>query len=201
VSQCGPRWWVKISDFGISKRIEETSLRTIIGSEGYIAPEVRGFFTPDDDDDDDSNDDNETGNGARKSVSLAVDIWAVGAVTFRITTGRVAFQAARDLAKYVSSKRPFPFPIDSTMSSDLTLFLLETMRASPHERPAVQLALAHPWLQTQPPDLPETHFQPNPVTTTSSDGYFARWTTEISSVSSNKTEYVSVPLPLVFDVI
>ncbi|KAF3479608.1 uncharacterized protein GIQ15_06584 [Arthroderma uncinatum] len=38
----GPRWWVKIGDFGLSKRVEEsTALKTRIGTFHYMAPEMR----------------------------------------------------------------------------------------------------------------------------------------------------------------
>lgn len=45
----GPDWWVKVSDFGISKRVEEdlTALRTLTGALDFLAPEILarlGFF-------------------------------------------------------------------------------------------------------------------------------------------------------------
>lgn len=40
-----PGFWVKIGDFGITKRVphDGTSLRTEIGTLGYVAPEVLGY--------------------------------------------------------------------------------------------------------------------------------------------------------------
>jgi serine/threonine protein kinase len=42
VKSRGPNWWVKIGDFGITKRAGEglTALRTLHGTLGFIAPEV-----------------------------------------------------------------------------------------------------------------------------------------------------------------
>ncbi|KAG7413795.1 Serine/threonine-protein kinase RAD53 [Fusarium oxysporum f. sp. rapae] len=44
VYHLGPHWFVKIGDFGISKRAEATALRAVISTEGYVAPEVKGFI-------------------------------------------------------------------------------------------------------------------------------------------------------------
>lgn len=53
VKSKGPDWWVKISDFGNSKRAEEglTALRTLNGTPGFLAPEMLmqlGLFDDDD---------------------------------------------------------------------------------------------------------------------------------------------------------
>jgi serine/threonine protein kinase len=80
----GPDWWVKISDFGVSKRIESTALWTQIGTEPYVAPEVKGIFP--------------INNGADANagnVTLAVDIWSVGVIAFRMVTGRLPFPDSR----------------------------------------------------------------------------------------------------------
>jgi serine/threonine protein kinase len=39
------RWWVKIGDFGISKRVknEDTAFRTQTGTQYFQAPEIQGF--------------------------------------------------------------------------------------------------------------------------------------------------------------
>jgi len=46
LKSCPPNdWWVKIADFGISKRIEDGLgvTNTLQGTPGYIAPELYGF--------------------------------------------------------------------------------------------------------------------------------------------------------------
>ncbi|CAK1356379.1 unnamed protein product [Cercospora beticola] len=45
VVQGGPAWHVKIADFGLSKRLVEdlSSLRTVAGTAGYMAPEILGI--------------------------------------------------------------------------------------------------------------------------------------------------------------
>jgi serine/threonine protein kinase len=135
---------VKIADFGISKRIEPTTLRTRVGTEAYLAPEVRGIYTPADLELREGDDD--------ETLSLAVDIWAVGAIAFRAITGRLAFQNGPELYRYVVSGTPFP--VNDTMGSDCTNFVAETMSPSPRQRPTAEQALARPWMQMQPSNLP-----------------------------------------------
>ncbi|SPO01933.1 uncharacterized protein DNG_04606 [Cephalotrichum gorgonifer] len=72
----GPHWWIKIGDFGISKRIRDSSgLKTAIGTEDYMAPEVKGIFP-------------KAVMGA-PSYTVAVDIWAVGLIAWRMITNGV----------------------------------------------------------------------------------------------------------------
>ncbi|KAF4626726.1 hypothetical protein G7Y89_g11431 [Cudoniella acicularis] len=141
----GPEWWVKIADFGITKRIDGTELRTVIGTEAYLAPEVRGIYTTDSQEDD------------KHTFSFAVDIWAVGAITFRMITSQLAFPPGRKLFDYVVGGQPFP--VEQSMSSECNDFVIKTMAASPRYRPTSQQALSYPWILTQEPisndsDLP-----------------------------------------------
>ncbi|KAL9024368.1 MAG: hypothetical protein Q9196_006568 [Gyalolechia fulgens] len=50
VVEKGPKWWIKIADFGISKRATEglTALRTQTGTPAFAAPEVLGLGDLDD---------------------------------------------------------------------------------------------------------------------------------------------------------
>lgn len=67
-------WWVKVADFGISKRAKEASgMTTLMGTPEYMTPEMlqRGIVLED---------------------LAAVDIWAVGVMTFNMLTRQAAFQ-------------------------------------------------------------------------------------------------------------
>jgi serine/threonine protein kinase len=130
----GPEWWVKVADFGISKRVDDTVLRTIIGTEAYLAPEVRGLYT------DDSKEADEN------TFSFAVDIWAIGAISFRMVTGRLAFPPGRKLFDYV---RGSPFPIEEPMIPEYAKFITETMAASPRHRPTSKQALSYKWIRME----------------------------------------------------
>ena len=125
----GPGWWVKIADFGISKRIEATALQTRIGTEAYLAPEVKGIYTADSKPEDE------------ETFSLAVDIWSVGAIAFQMVTGRPAFPNGRQLFDYVVREAQFPFPAEKSVSSEYISFIQMTMAVSP---PTSRQALRHP---------------------------------------------------------
>lgn len=132
VVHASPEWWVKIADFGISKRIQSTQLRTAIGTELYLAPEVRGLYSP------------TSAYGDEDTFSLAVDIWSVGVIAFQMLTGRFAFPDGRQLFNYVV--RESPFPVQETLGPECNAFLRETMAASPRHRPTSREALTHSWM-------------------------------------------------------
>ena len=134
----GPKWWVKISDFGISKRVEGTVLKTKIGTEGYLAPEIYGHYPPGDSSDDDTN---SNSNENDTQFSLAIDIWAIDAMTFEIVTDRLPFQSPREFPKYMASKKRIP--IVPTTSSECISFLLATMNPSSSKRPTAEGALSY----------------------------------------------------------
>ncbi|KAK3384085.1 kinase-like domain-containing protein [Lasiosphaeria ovina] len=113
----GPNWWVKIGDFGISKRIEFSSAQTRVGTEVYLAPEVKGLYTVDSEEEEE------------KTFSLAVDIWSIGAITYRLIHGRDAFAEQRSLFGYVIKSSPFPF--HTALAPELADFIERTMAASP----------------------------------------------------------------------
>lgn len=127
--------WVKIADFGISKRIDGTALRTAIGTEDYLAPEVQGFYPADFSEEDE------------RTFSLAVDIWSVGAIAFRMIVGNLPFPSKRKLSDY--AMRGQPFPTEESLGLEGTSFIMETMAASPRLRPTSQQALSHPWIVSQ----------------------------------------------------
>ncbi|CAI6082494.1 unnamed protein product [Clonostachys chloroleuca] len=134
VQHAGPNWWVKISDFGTTKQIETTVLRTGVGTGTSQAPEVRGLFTPAD-----------MADYSERLFPLAVDIWGVGAIAFRMATGRILFSALRDLYSYVV--QGFAFPFEESLSAECNAFVSSAMHASPKQRPSATTALTHPWLK------------------------------------------------------
>lgn len=77
--EASPIWWVKVCDFGISKRAQEesTALRTTaIGTKYYQAPEVCGMYSPDPISEEFHEEADDTVYG------VSVDIWALGAITY-----------------------------------------------------------------------------------------------------------------------
>ena len=132
----GPDWWVKIADFGISKRATEglTALRTRTGTPAFTAPEVLGYL--------------QLGNASIDSYTNAVDIWSVGVITFLILTGETLFKDPSRLNQYVAGS--FTFASDILFSKKVSArgcdFVTSLMAPKPEDRPGVKQCIQHPWL-------------------------------------------------------
>ncbi|KAI8650992.1 Protein kinase domain-containing protein [Fusarium keratoplasticum] len=140
-------WWVKLADFGISKRLEAgTSGSTRRnGTLLYMAPELLI---------------SELSDGSRFDYP-AVDLWALGVTTFFILTKSLPFQDLSSVIKYASdANRSFPETafLNCKVSMDGQAFVRALMRRKPTERlnswAAMRHAWNHPWrpeTQTPPP--------------------------------------------------
>ena len=93
VMQKRPEWWVKIGDFGISKRVQndDTSLKTEIGTRGHLAPEVLGYI-----------------NEETSTYTNAVDMWSLGCIVFELLTQKRPFPNAWALGAYCQGSVRFP---------------------------------------------------------------------------------------------
>ncbi|KAH7370415.1 kinase-like domain-containing protein, partial [Rhexocercosporidium sp. MPI-PUGE-AT-0058] len=143
VLQPAPEWWVKIADFGISKRAVEgsTGLRTQVGTRGYLAPEVIGIYPVSD---------INTSGSADISYTSAVDMWALGEICFRmITNNQPAFSFPQDLFKYVTHGSEFPVSplLAAHASHDSIEFIKITMDPSPTKRLSARDASSYPWIE------------------------------------------------------
>lgn len=136
-----PSWWVKIGDFGLTKRIENdlTALRTYVGTQHFQAPEILGYI------DEESSE-----------YTNAVDLWSLGCVTYELLTRVVPFATARSLSLYCKGKTPFPKEplVAQGVSNTAVNFIEGLMRPNPLERLTVDTAIEDPWL-TQPASSPE----------------------------------------------
>jgi len=131
---------VKISDFGISKRVEEElgGSNTLKGTLGFIAPELHGFVQRKDD--------------------YAPDLWALGEISFQIFTKLPTFKNLGLLHTY--SLNPSTFPTAALRNrrvTDLALdFILALMDPLPDNRMTAQSALIHPWMESYKPAKPSS---------------------------------------------
>ncbi|KAJ5926171.1 hypothetical protein N7516_007944 [Penicillium verrucosum] len=128
---CPPNdWWVKIADFGISKRVEDSlgKSTTIKGTFGYIAPELFGF-TP-------------------KGTPYAVDIWAAGEIMFQVLTKQPTFKHPGLVFNYVQT--PNIFPSNQLLANEVSQpgveFVLSLMHPTPAGRRSAKDALQHSWI-------------------------------------------------------
>ncbi|KAJ5966782.1 hypothetical protein N7501_003030 [Penicillium viridicatum] len=134
---CPPNdWWVKIADFGISKRIEDGlgKSTTMKGTFGYIAPELFGFTL--------------------KGTLYAVDIWAAGEIMFQILTKQPTFKHPGLVFNYVQT--PNIFPSDRLLVNEVSQpgveFVLSLMHPTPAGRISAKDALQHSWIDQPLPD-------------------------------------------------
>lgn len=122
--------WVKIADFGISKRIRgnDSNLMTMIGTEGFIAPEIY----------------------KRLWYTNAVDVWSVGCVLYFLLTKRVPFPGPWDLFVY-DGQAGFPENVlEAWNVSDAGIeFIKGLMLPEPGDRTSVSDALDDPWIGDQ----------------------------------------------------
>jgi serine/threonine protein kinase len=135
-----PDWWVKIADFGISKRTgDNTALRTQIGTPAYAAPEVLGIFTL------------EELNVAKEEIpsyTVAVDIWSLGMIMYRMLTIDTPFADPRELAMYVTMGNPLPKALlrKKEVSSLGVDFIEKCLAASAKKRPSATDLLQSQWI-------------------------------------------------------
>jgi serine/threonine protein kinase len=131
----GPRqWWVKLADFGLSKRLTETTAYyTKSGTQSYMAPEILDYLETD---------------TPSAEYTNAVDIWAVGCITYRLVTSKVPFPPGRSLGKYCEDKSLFPLgPLfDSGIKGSCFEFIKALLEPHPEVRPSASQALAHAWI-------------------------------------------------------
>jgi serine/threonine protein kinase len=135
-----PKWWVKLADFGLSKRLTESTLyQTKIGTQSYMAPEILDYL------------DMDAING--EYYTNAVDLWAVGCIAYRIVTGVVPFSPGRSLMNYCDNKSLFPYDplLDSGIKSLGSRFIRELLAPQPEERPSASQALNHAWIMSGKP--------------------------------------------------
>lgn len=88
-----PNWWIKLGDFGVSKRVmnESTSMHTSIETD-YTAPEITGHIMLEDE---------------SSCYTNAVDMWSVGCLIHWLLTKQLPL-SRRELLQYCIGKVDFP---------------------------------------------------------------------------------------------
>ncbi|CAH0042594.1 unnamed protein product [Clonostachys rhizophaga] len=130
-------WWVKLADFGISKRTDSmfTVSGRAVGTLQYMAPELVDISETDLD------------------VNYqSTDIWAVGAMTMYILTGVRDFRKRRLECKDIQDASNI-LPQGYEMSSDGLDFVFRSTFESPSERPKINEIIAHQWVSQLIPRL------------------------------------------------
>ncbi|KAI7849581.1 kinase-like domain-containing protein [Circinella umbellata] len=117
-----------ICDFGIAKlNNEESTLGTICGSPGYVAPEVL----------------------KRQPYGAPIDIWAVGVITYTLLCGYQPFQACDqiELINEITQVRyEFHDRYWRNISQDAKDFIRRILTLDPKNRPTAAEALKDKWM-------------------------------------------------------
>jgi WD40 repeat protein len=118
----------KITDFGLAKRLDDTSGQTvsgtILGTPSYMAPEQAQ---------------------GRKDIGPAADVWALGAILYELLTGRPPFKGARPWDTVVQVIHHEPVPprrLNPKVPRDLETVCLKCLQKDPRKRYASALDLA-----------------------------------------------------------
>ncbi|KAH7146692.1 kinase-like domain-containing protein [Dactylonectria estremocensis] len=136
----GP-WWVKLSDFGISKRLgaATSGASTVIGTVEYMAPEL---FDQD----------------SLPDINYpAADMWALGVMTAWILTKSRMFLSQRHFFQYearLDTLFPRGLLDDFHVSLEGQAFIRALMRPKPDERLDSKAAICHAWVQSWMPSAP-----------------------------------------------
>ena len=144
-------WWVKISDFGISKRINSSRepLSTVKGTVPYMAPEILGQEP-----------------GASYQIDYqAADMWSLGEMVFRMLTKTPTFPSHGFLFRYMA--RPDLFPSKELalhqVSQEADSFLQSLMKPAPERRLRSDQTLEHPWIRPCRTSGPVPALPPQPA--------------------------------------
>ncbi|PNP39232.1 hypothetical protein TGAMA5MH_08909 [Trichoderma gamsii] len=127
-------WWVKISDFGISKRVEGSIkvVSSIKGTIPYMAPELL-FHEP---------------SSSNQINHQAADMWALGEMACRLLTKTAVFPTHNALVSYLVNTDLFPTDnlTKRDASSNAVSFIRSLMEPHPDKRLTSDTAMEHPWV-------------------------------------------------------
>jgi tetratricopeptide (TPR) repeat protein len=117
----GADWLLKVTDFGLAKRLDDDSGRTrtgaVVGTPSYMAPEQAA--------------------GRVKDVGPAADVYALGAILYELLTGRPPFKGASvlDTLELVRSQEPLPpRRLNPKAPRDLETICLKCLQKTPARR-------------------------------------------------------------------
>ncbi|MBN3279145.1 KPSH1 kinase, partial [Polyodon spathula] len=123
---------IMITDFGLAstrKKGDECLMKTTCGTPEYIAPEIL----------------------VRKPYTNAVDMWALGVISYILLSGTMPFEddnrtrLYRQILKGKYSYSGEPWPSVSNLAKD---FVDRVVTVDPNERMTAGQALKHPWIVT-----------------------------------------------------
>ncbi|KAJ5902563.1 kinase-like protein [Penicillium taxi] len=127
----GPNWWVKISDFGISKRFDENNTDTRIGTPGYMAPERLKLYPP---------------GTEHLRPTYSMDIWSLGIMVFHMLFNCYPFPG-NSLMSYLQTSIFPSIALSPSVNPDALSFCKSLLAADALTRPSAKGALENTWLK------------------------------------------------------
>jgi serine/threonine protein kinase len=136
IKSCPPEpWWVKIADFGISKRVEDTfgNTSTVKGTLDFMAPEL--LFS-------------QKNKALDNSAAYATDIWAIGCMAFLMLSKEMPFPTLMEIVDYARGSLEFPNTAlkSHKISGAGEDFIATLLRQKPQDRPGANEALKYEWM-------------------------------------------------------
>jgi serine/threonine protein kinase len=131
------KWWVKIGDFGISKRAEDSHASTTIkGTFGYMAPEI--LLNSD--------------SSCRQKTTVGAfppDMWALGEITFRMLTGAPTFKSMVTMLRWAEAPdTEFLSQLELYATQDAGNLVRNLLQRDPNKRLTAAETIAHPWISS-----------------------------------------------------
>ncbi|KAF4433168.1 hypothetical protein F53441_13769 [Fusarium austroafricanum] len=173
-------WWVKLTDFGISKRSStDATLTTFIpGTFLYMAPEL---FRSD-------------SQGPLATDYRMADVWAVGVTAFFILTKRVPFKSQVAIMEFTGNMNEivhFSLLEHCKATEDCLAFLHEVLNPQVEMRPDAETAKYHAWTHNWVPEVPHNNRSPSTISSARSSfddsiGPTAEISTLASQTASNR---------------
>ncbi|CEJ58057.1 Putative WD40 repeat [Penicillium brasilianum] len=110
-------WWIKLADFGLTKRIDEAygqSTRAFQGTPRYCAPELWGYIA--------------------RGSAYATDIWVLGEIVSEILTKKPTFTNPGQLSTYINQQQ---FPVAQLATAGIKFASWNTKPSSRGRSPVV----------------------------------------------------------------
>ncbi|KAL4969813.1 kinase-like domain-containing protein [Aspergillus stella-maris] len=192
VASKSPDWWVKIGDFGFSKRVGgDSSLRSFVGTPKYLAPEVLGLKPHLDDFD--SND-----TAIKYRCTNAMDMWSLGVMVYYMLCHDFPYRDRHFLQYLRDGSLPELDLPEQPINQDSFAFIKRLLTIDPMQRLTAASALEHRWLNkfngrellqrsVHTLSIPRSHLEAPTLTTNASASWGA------GSWGSNSTSTTPAP--------
>ncbi|EGU84762.1 hypothetical protein FOXB_04726 [Fusarium oxysporum f. sp. conglutinans Fo5176] len=189
IKSCPPSaWWIKLGDFGLSKRATVTQMPSIAGgTPGFMAPDIMEILLY-----------RESGDRSHPpSIPhdkwVAADLWSLGETLVRMVLGKAAFRSHEHLMGFYLGRMPFPLCQSEGLglSLDMLDFIQQAMTAKATDRITSHAGLSHPWVEVPgylktsslvfPPQAPAKSLSNHSV----SEREYRSWTTSEFTENTN----------------